>query len=182
MTAAEYDRAPRVLTADYDSPAAASLEAIWATEARSLWMDLHRRPQGDRHPLHRHRLRLPDPRRPRGAGDAPAARPSQTSRCSRPEQYDQLFSDARHDDDLPLCAAGAVGLQQLPLAAAAGRARHGVPAAERLLLLDLSGGRALPLRRLRCRRRAERRLVQLRPLCAQGSSTPASTSTSMRSA
>ena len=32
MTAAEYDRVPRVLTADYDSPAAASLEAIWATK------------------------------------------------------------------------------------------------------------------------------------------------------
>ncbi len=32
MTAAEYDRVPRVVTADYEFPAARSLEAIWATK------------------------------------------------------------------------------------------------------------------------------------------------------
>ena len=75
---------------------------------------------------------------------------------------------ARRDDDLPLRRARPVGLLQLPVAAAARRARHGVPAPERALLLDLPGRRPLPLRRLRRRPRARRRLVQLRPLRRQG--------------
>ena len=44
---------------------------------------------------------------------------------------------ARRDDDLPVRAADAVGLLQLPLAAAARLARHGVPAPERAVVLGL---------------------------------------------
>ena len=32
MTAAEYDRVPQVVGADYESPVARSLERIWATK------------------------------------------------------------------------------------------------------------------------------------------------------
>ena len=45
---------------------------------------------------------------------------------------------ARRDDDLSLRRSDAVRFQQLSLAAAARRARHGVPAAQRVLLLGLS--------------------------------------------
>ena len=43
--------------------------------------------------------------------------------------------DARHDDDLPVRRAGAGRLRQLPRAADDRRARHGLPAAERALVL-----------------------------------------------
>ena len=76
MTAAEYDRVPRVLTADYNSPAAASLEAIWATKPGVYgWIStVDHKEIGVRYLVHR--LRLSDPRRPGGARDPPAARPS----------------------------------------------------------------------------------------------------------
>ena len=83
MTAAEYDRAPRVLTADYDSPAAASLEAIWATKPGLYGWISHRRPQGDRRPLHRDGLRLSHPRRPGSARDPRCSSPDRTRRWSR---------------------------------------------------------------------------------------------------
>ena len=105
---------------------------------------------------------FPDPGRHRGAGDAPAAGAAEPdsadARAIRPALH-----DARHDDDLPLCAAGAVGLQQLSLAAAAGRARHGVPAAQRasptgsILFAGIFLYASFPLGQA-----PERRLVQLR--------------------
>ena len=70
--------------------------------------------------------------------------------------------DARHDDDLPRRRPDPGRLRQLPRAADDRRPRHGVPAAERALVL------ALPLRRhrpaalvLRERRRRARRLDEL---------------------
>ena len=73
--------------------------------------------------------------------------------------------DARRDDDLSLRAADPVGVQQLFVAAHSGLARHGVPAAQRAVLLDLSRLRHLHVCRVRDRPRAKRRLVQLRALC-----------------
>ncbi len=59
-----------------------------------------------------------------------------------PEQYDQLFT--MHGMTMIFLYAVPVlsGFSQLSLAAAAGRARHGVAAAERAVLLDLSSRRA----------------------------------------
>ena len=56
--------------------------------------------------------------------------------------------DARHDHDLLVRLAGALGLQQLSLAAADRLARHGLPAAQRAQLLDVSCLGALPLHQL----------------------------------
>ena len=54
-----------------------------------------------------------------------------------PEHYNQLFTHARHDDDLPGRRAGDGGLRELLPAADDRRARHGVPAPERAVVLDV---------------------------------------------
>ena len=119
--------APPVLVASLHE----RLLRIWETPTGPVRRARHGGPQDDRHALSRHRLRLPAAGRPRGGGDARAARAARTSTCSRPEAYNQLFSMHGDDDDLPVRRAGALGLQQLPLAAHARLARHGVPAAQR---------------------------------------------------
>ena len=76
--------------------------------------------------------------------------------------------DARHDHDLPVRGADAVGLRELHRAAPARRAGHGLPAHQRAQLLVAAARRAadllrLPLRRRggggldRCTRRSQRR-------------------------
>ncbi len=91
------------------------------------------------------------------------ARPNET--LLTPEQYDQLFST--HGVTMIFLYAMPIlsGFSQLSLAAHSRRARHGLSACERLVLLALSGGGPLHVCRLRHRRGSERRLVQLRPLC-----------------
>ena len=102
-----------------------------------------------------------------GPGPAPAA-----DRAGAALPYSIAVRPAVHptwgDHDLPLRLPDPVGVFQLPLAPAAGVARHGLPAAERALLLDLLGGGDLPLFRLRGRGGAGRGLVQLCPLCGEG--------------
>jgi heme/copper-type cytochrome/quinol oxidase subunit 1 len=64
------------------------------------------------------------------------ARPNQT--LLTPEQYSQTIHHARRHDDFPVRAAGALRIQQLSVATAAGLARHGFPAIERAVLLGVS--------------------------------------------
>ena len=54
------------------------------------------------------------------------------------EQYNQLFSMHGITMIFPLCAAGTVGIFQLPVSSRAGRQGHGVSSSQRVFLLDLS--------------------------------------------
>ena len=162
MTAAEYDRVPQVVGADYESPVARSLERIWATKP-GLWAG----------------SRLSTTRRSGSATSSPPSpfsspAVSRRSSCasssrSQPGAADarairRAVLDARHHDDFPLRFAGALGLQQLSVSPGSGREGHGVSAPQRVLLLDLPRRGALHLRELAGGGRAQRRLVQLRSL------------------
>ena len=99
------------------------------------------RPQEDRHPLLRHGVRLlPDRRHARrrdadrAGRDRPAARD--------PAGLQRAVHDPRHRDDLPVRRAVRDRLGELPDPAADRRARHGVPTAERAVVLVLRGRRA----------------------------------------
>ena len=96
-----------------------------------------RRPQAHRDALHLHRPRVLLRRRPAGAGDpGPAGRPQQRPRRARALQ--PAVHHARRDDDLPVQHAPVLAaLRQLPAAPRARHPRHGLPAAQRLQLLDL---------------------------------------------
>ena len=106
-----------------------------------------RRPQAHRHPLHRHRVRLLLRRRAAGAGDARPAGAAERQTCSGPAAYNQLFT--MHGTTMiflfntPVLAG--FGNYLLPLHDR--RPRHGVPAAQRLQLLDLPVRRALHVQR-----------------------------------
>ena len=98
----------------------------------------------------------------RGADDARAARAARTSTLLSPEAYDQLFS---------MHGVTMIFLFVTPMLSGFGnylvplhdrRARHGVPAAERVRLLGLPRRRPLHLLGPRARQGARRRLVQLR--------------------
>ncbi len=70
------------------------------------------------------------------------------------------------------------GFAQLPRAADDRRARHGVPAAERVLVLGVPARRHRPLRRwFAVRRRAARRLVVVSAALGDASSAPATART-----
>ena len=96
----------------------------------------HRRPQAHRHALHLHGVRLLLHRRAARAGDARPARRAERRRAE-PGDVQRVLHDARHDDDLPVQHAGARRVRQLPHPADDRQPRHGVPAAERVQLLDL---------------------------------------------
>ena len=102
-------------------------------------------------------------RRDRGAAHPhPARGPEQHLPHVRAVQRD--VHDARHDDDLPGRHADRRRVLQLHHAAADRGARRGLPAAERVLVLDLPGRRDHPQPRLVHEGRgARRRLVRLRP-------------------
>ena len=121
------------------------------------------RPQAARDPLRGHRLLLLPRRRRRGAAHPPAAGPAERhSPVGQPVQPG--LHHARHDDDLPGDHA-VVGRRsgQLHGPAPDRRPGRGVPAAERLQLLDVPLRRHLPVLELLLRRRAR---------TAAGSATP----------
>ena len=116
-------------------PRCSPYRADWKRGTRRR-LDHDRRPQADRDPLHRHEPRLLRARRDPRAADARAARDAE--RALRDEgQLQRAVHDARHDDDLPRRRPDPRRLRQLPRAADDRRPRHGLPAAERLLLLDV---------------------------------------------
>ena len=141
--------------------AARAAEEDLGPRSRPLWLAGHSRPQDDRQALHHDLVPVPVPWRQRGAGHAPAARPARRDPADA-RAVQRAVLDARADDDLPLRAAGAVGLLDLPVPAAGRCAGHGVPAPERLLVLGFPVLRPVDLRQLSGRGRAERWLVQLR--------------------
>ena len=165
MTAAEYDRVPQVVGADYELPLARSLERIWATKPGLLgWIStVDHKEIGLRYIVTAFAFLI--------AGGLEAlvlrvqlARPNQA--LLTPEQYDELFSMHGITMIFLYASPGAFGVQQLSLSPGSGREGHGVSTPQRLLLLGLSRGGALHLRELARGGRAQRRLVQLRPLCA----------------
>ena len=102
----------------------------------------HRRPQAHRHPLHRHRVRLllRSPACSRSfmrvqLGDA------ERRRADRGD-VQRALHDARHDDDLPVQHAGARRASATTSCRCRSAPRHGVPAAQRVQLLDLPVRRA----------------------------------------
>ena len=103
-------------------------------QARLARMADHDRSQEDRDPVLLPHLHLLHRRWGRGAGDAPAAGgPGHHARQPRDLQRPGL--DARHHDGLPVRGAGDGGVRQLLGAADDRRPRHGVPAAERAVVL-----------------------------------------------
>ena len=133
------------------------------------------------------RARVPRHRRHRGDADADPARPCRTITSLLAAGLQPHVHDARHDDDLLRGHADPVRLRQLPGAAHDRRARHGVPAPERLQLLADRVRRPAPLlqlhrrqRPLRRRQRARRRLVRLRAAHAPRRSRAATAPTTGR--
>ena len=106
----------------------------------------HDRSQADRDHVPGHDVRLLPDGRGRGAADAPAAGRRRTTRCSRPQTYNALFT--MHGTTMvflfvvPIMA----GLRQLLRAADDRRARHGVPEAQRAVVLALARRRHRLLR------------------------------------
>ena len=93
---------------------------------------------------------------------APHARAARDAERDVPDEelVQRGHDDARHDDDLPRRRPDPRRLRQLPRAADDRRARHGVPAPERALVLALPARRHRPLAELvREGRRGARRLV-----------------------
>ena len=120
-----------------------------------------RRPQADRHPVRHHGVRLLPDRRRRSADDPhPAGHAERHVRLAG--RLQPALHDARHDDDLPLRHADERRVLQLHRAAPDRRARRGVPAPERVQLLDVPVRRDLHEHELLLRRHAGRRLVRLR--------------------
>ena len=181
-------REPEVVTVDRRSPTSRRRRVERRSSER--WEDApghprllhHRRPQAHRHALHLHRVRLLLPRRPRCAGHARPARAAEQQRARRPETYNELFT--MHGTTMiflfntPVLA----GLRQLPVPLHARQPRHGVPAAERVQLLDLPVRRAASC--TRASSSASRPTAAGSPTCRSPArrTRPASTSTSGGSA
>ena len=113
-------------------------------------------------PLRRHGLRPVRDGRHRGAHHAHAAGQGR-ARPREPGDLQPAVYDARDDDDLPGHHADGGRLLQLHHPVADRRAGRRLPAPERLQLLDLPRRGDHAQRKLVPRRRAERRLVRLRP-------------------
>ena len=128
-------------------------------------VDHHDRSQEDRDHVPRHGAGLLRAGRGRGAAHAHAAGgPGQHAADAGALQPDPHH--ARHDHDLPGRRAGVGGLRELPAAADDRRARRRLPAAERVVVLDV------PVRRHRAVRvdallAARGRLVLLRAAVAE---------------
>ena len=101
----------------------------------------HDRPQADRDHVHGPDLRLLHAGRGRGAAHAPAAQPG-GQHPPGPRDVQRAVHDARDDDDLPVRRPVHGRLGQLLRAAHDRRPRHGLPAAERALVLAAGRGRA----------------------------------------
>ena len=121
----------------------------------------HDRPQADRRDVPLRHLHLVHPRRRDGAGHAPPARPARQHAAQR-RDVQQPRLHARRDDDLPLDRPRAGGLRQLLRAVDDRRAGHGLPAAQRALVLA-AGGRRRGLLRLAVLRAAAGGLDLIRP-------------------
>ena len=115
-----------------------------------------RRPQADRDPLHLDVARLLRGRRHPRAADAHAARDAERALPDE-ELLQRGRHDPRDDDDLPRHRPDPRRLRELPRAADDRRARHGVPAPERALVLALPARRDRPLRSASSRRAAPAR-------------------------
>ena len=100
-----------------------------------------RRPQADRDPLPLDGADLLRARRAPGAADPGAARDAERD-LPRPPALQRGGHDPRDDDDLPRHRPDPRRVRELPRAADDRRARHGLPAAERALLLVLPARRA----------------------------------------
>ena len=113
-------------------------------------------PQGDRHPVPRDDVRVLRDRRPRRDGRPRRARETGDADHGQPG-LQRLLHRPRDADDLPLHHPRVRGAGELRRPADARRARHGLPAAERAVVLAAADRRPDP-RRLVLRARAALRL------------------------
>src|SRR5216117_3642247 len=109
--------------------------------------DHDRRPQADRHPVRRDRVRVLPAGRPRGALDPAPARGTGRARRQR-RDLQRALHDARHDDGVPRDHAAQRRVLQLHGPPADRRPRRRLPAPQRALLLDLPLRRPVPEREL----------------------------------
>ena len=91
MAVTEYDRPITLEQVEPQSGTAQKLKAAVEGRARLERLVHDGRSQGDRHPLHLHRVRPARLRRDRGAGDAPAACPPRSASADA-RAYNELFS------------------------------------------------------------------------------------------
>ena len=131
-------------------------------------LQVQHRSQGDRDPVHRHHLLLLPRRWPDRDADPRRAGPARDP-DRRPGPLQRPLLHPRGADDLRLRDPGLRRDRQLRAAADDRGAGHGVPAAERALLLDAADGRpALPGQLHRPRRGLRRRLDRLRAVVHRG--------------
>src|SRR3989454_902392 len=114
---------------------------------RDSILDHDRRPQADRHPVRRDRVRVLPAGRPRGALDPAPARGTGRARRQR-RDLQRALHDARHDDGVPRDHAAQRRVLQLHGPPADRRPRRRVPAPQRALLLDPPLRRPVPEREL----------------------------------
>ena len=147
--------------------------------ARLARHDRQCRSQNDRQALSPH---VDDVSSLGGSGSADHAQPARRERgtTSLARCVQRVVQHARCDDDFSLRRPCAVRLQQLPVATHARRPRHGVPATQRAVVLDVSDRGHFPVHQPAARRHAERRLVRLTCPTPRASTIPVSTSTSTR--
>ncbi len=108
-------------------------------------LDHDDRSQADRDHVHGPHVRVLLPRRHRGADDPPAAGGAE-QHAGHARNLQPAVHDARDDDGLPVRRADDGGPGELLPAADDRRARHGLPAPERALLLAAAGRRHRLLR------------------------------------
>ena len=129
-------------------PKAAPQITAHQRRARAEGLDLlgdHDRSQEDRDHVPGHDVRLLRAGRGRGAADAPAAGAG-GQHAAVPADVQRAVHDARDDDGLPVRRARLGRVRQLPRAAHDRGARHGVPEAQRPVVLVLPRGRHRLLR------------------------------------
>ena len=180
MTAAEYDRVPQVVGADYRVRRSPARSSGFGRRSRGFsgWIStVDHKEIGIRYIVTAFAFLI--------AGGLEAlvlrvqlARPNQA--LLTPEQYDELFS--MHGITMIFLYASPVlsGFSNYLFPAGSGREGHGVSASQRVLLLGLSCRGTFHLLEPARGGRAQRWLVQLRPLCACVNITRARTWTSMR--
>ncbi len=138
------------------------LENSWRHPRWHFWMALVHHTPGNRNAVHRHGLHFFAGRWRRSATDALSVSAFQ-QHVSGAGSLQRDLHYARHDDDVPLRGADDGGHGHLSGAFDAGHQKCRIPAAQRVRILDVPGGRAFPVLGSVHQYRARCGMVLLRP-------------------